>query len=146
MPKTGPIHLKASVEEVAKAFQELGKAFSNGCISTNTYANALREKEMINEFTGMNGYAYLPAGKGQLIRVDCTVVEIQHEVMNHYSARYGPRVQDDSFIASTNVHLSCVGPGELVKDTFSGSIEDYSVMELLTEVEKRTKDKDLMIS
>ncbi len=161
--------LKKSLDGASRAMRNLGEAFGGysqgGIVPRSSEHNdklelalsqgnmheykRLREKEdtMQDVYSGMSGYAYLPlGGQGKLLRVDCIIVEVNYEHMEHFSSRGGLRIRDQSFLTSIDVNLKINGPGEEVDDTFSGSLNDYSIIDLLTEVEKRTRIEELMSS
>ena len=80
--------------------------------------------------------AFIPAPNGKYFKLNkCRVLEVECQ---HFSSRGGMKMHNATIIIDQTIRLTAVEI-ETVEDIFSNSIDSFSILELLKELEKRTK-------
>lgn len=85
----------------------------------------------------IEGTVYLPVTSGY-IKAECVVGEISFNHIDHfYTSRGGMRVRDNHILTDIDVNLKLFGEPEVV-EKLGEQLSDFSNLELLEELEKRT--------
>lgn len=131
-----------SFKNLGKAFAELGKRPAG----TRRYYDMDRLK-----VHGSYGPAYLPFNDGFYKIENCIVKEVQHEhYRDHCHTLRGDSFYVDRGSSEITITLRCFGNMEEVElpewNVKVSSLDTYSNLELLEELEKRTSNRDLISS
>lgn len=145
--KKGNLPMNSIIENIM--IEKLQEAARSGNVDEYRHLRKLQKEQKVSTvFTGEIGTAYLPGPDGKIIEIDsCSIKRIdQNNELQHFSSRNGLRSHNLITSNECTIELSCYGEVRLIDQMNTASIEDFSIIELLDEVEKRTKIEELLSS
>lgn len=93
--------------------------------------------ELMNKYTvNAKGTACFPGPSGTYIKFECLTREIENEMEEHRTIRGDVYTTGNKYV---NIKLQPLSTPEIIQGEIGSNLSDFSTIELLEELEKRTK-------